>query len=236
MLGQEYKPAFWGVTAVIHMGNCVHLNEIKSIKLNNLLPSNFVWSSSDLRKFNFLWTVFSTYLKYVLQCVYIKALYTQKKKPVLSNPGFWGWIPNPTLVALTFFFYRGSEESRDLSHYSNTPRFFNSLLLKGVINKRDGTCKTTCWKCYFIKVRFKADRCTEYPCHYPRMLSFNQLKYKVSGFDMRHVKFLRLTSQGKEGLHLCGTFYSLISMEVQCDSTTAYIFEYGIEYIPLIKL
>lgn len=68
------------------------------------------------------------------------------------------------------------------------------------------------------------------------MLSFNRLKYKVSGFDMRHVKFLRLTSQGIEGLHLCGTFYSLISMEVQCDSTTAYIFEYGIEYIPLIKL
>ena len=80
MLGQEYKPAFWGVTAVLHMGNCVHLNEIKSIKLNNLLPSNFVWSSNDLRKFNFLWTVFSTNLKYVLQCILIKALHTPKEK------------------------------------------------------------------------------------------------------------------------------------------------------------
>lgn len=120
MLGQEYRPAFWGVTAVLHMGNCVHLNEIKSIKLNNLLPSNFVWSSSDLRKFNFLWTVFSTNLKYVLQCVYIKALYTQKKKPFLSNPGFWGWIPDPTLVALTFFLQRIRRKQRSQSLFKYT--------------------------------------------------------------------------------------------------------------------
>ena len=112
MLGQEYRPAFWGVTAVLHMGNCVHLNEIKSIKLNNLLPSNFVWSSSDLRKFNFLWTVFSTNLKYVFSvCIHKSAVHTKEKAFFIQS-----WILRlnswPYLGCFDFFLQRIRRKQR----------------------------------------------------------------------------------------------------------------------------